>query len=718
MRAALLLLARAGAARPLAACGVVCNVCSAGYGVPSSAFTQPVWRCDRCPLGFYSEGNTTTACSKCSEGLTTAAAGATAATECIPAVCNSLPPAVPGIPAWPASCNGTSSCTAECSGNWTGSVGVLCGPDSSWLPPKQTCQLQQPGPEVFSGVLSTNPTNVIVKSKAQILFTLQFNASLAAAAGPVKLFTCSAAGDPLQYLIDMEPTAPGGITYSASLALHGPQLGSLSSSPGVLRFTAVVGAGSRATGAVAQLELLPGCADGPAEAPPGGSRPWDVTACSASAVGQQCFTTCNWPAFDGMGYWVTCLPDGSWSGPGGFCFQMSCSGSPGPEWAGSGCTGLRVGSKCTVPCPSGQQGVGFVAECSFAGWQVSARDCSDVPTTCNFLPTLNAPAGSKGWGADCAGRANGETCQAACDGVNAYFGQGYSALCQNGEWTVLPSGGCRVCATSQTFAKRGDSLPSGTGGGLYGILPTNDGNSVLVVDQAGNLGRIVVYSARDLVYQTEWVAPSDVFALAQAPGPNGHVFASRYFLSDLYELSYPSGNVATVHNVGVGFYVGLAVDSVGSLYGANWLNEYVTRWDAPGPNFAAPVNLQLNDGSTFVPWGVAVDARTGNVLVKVVDNAAGGTGRVVAFNSRGTFLGTLIRGLPSTAIGGMAVDRAGNIYVTQYANPGQLRKYDSSGQLLGMFGKALDTPVGVAVGADGTVWVTEEAGSAHKITCL
>lgn len=276
-----------------------------------------------------------------------------------------------------------------------------------------------------------------------------------------------------------------------------------------------------------------------------------------------------------------------------------------------------------------------------------------------------------------------------------------------------------MCATSQTFAKRGDPLPSGTGGGLYGILPTNDGNSVLVVDQnLGVGGRIVVYSARDLVYQIEWVAPSDVFALAQAPGPNGHVFASRYSLIDLYELSYPSGNVAAVHKVGVGFYVGLAVDSVGALYGANWGNEYVTRWDAPGPNFAAPVNLQPNDGSTFMPWGVAVDARTGNVLVKVVDNAAGDNGRVVAFSSRGTFLGTLIRGLPSSATGGMAVDRAGNIYVTQFAKAGQLRKYDSSGQLLGMFGKALEYPVGVAVGADGTVWVTEEAGSAHKITCL
>ncbi|WIA41034.1 hypothetical protein OEZ86_004672 [Tetradesmus obliquus] len=41
----------------------VCNVCSAGFGVPSSAFAPPVWRCVKCPLGSFSAGNTTQACS-------------------------------------------------------------------------------------------------------------------------------------------------------------------------------------------------------------------------------------------------------------------------------------------------------------------------------------------------------------------------------------------------------------------------------------------------------------------------------------------------------------------------------------------------------------------------------------------------------------------------------------------------------------------------------
>jgi hypothetical protein len=33
--------------------------------------------------------------------------------------------------------------------------------------------------------------------------------------------------------------------------------------------------------------------------------------CAAAAVGQQCTTPCNWPAYDGSGYFVTCLLDGT-----------------------------------------------------------------------------------------------------------------------------------------------------------------------------------------------------------------------------------------------------------------------------------------------------------------------------------------------------------------------------------------------------------------------
>jgi hypothetical protein len=85
------------------------------------------------------------------------------------------------------------------------------------------------------------------------------------------------------------------------------------------------------------------------------------------------------------------------------------------------------------------------SQCTIAGWQVAARDCSDDPPPrkpCNFLPTSNAPAGSKGWAVDCAGRADGKFCQAPCGGANSYFGQGYTAMCQNGQWTVQPDGRC------------------------------------------------------------------------------------------------------------------------------------------------------------------------------------------------------------------------------------------------------------------------------------
>jgi hypothetical protein len=62
------------------------------------------------------------------------------------------------------------------------------------------------------------------------------------------------------------------------------------------------------------------CAEGPSAAAPPEAFPWNATACAASAVGQQCLTNCRWPSYDGPGYWVTCLGDGTWSGPGGSCF--------------------------------------------------------------------------------------------------------------------------------------------------------------------------------------------------------------------------------------------------------------------------------------------------------------------------------------------------------------------------------------------------------------
>jgi hypothetical protein len=132
------------------------------------------------------------------------------------------------------------------------------------------------------------------------------------------------------------------------------------------------------------------------------------------------------------------------------CFLTSagsCSGSPGPEWADSNCEFTKIGIQCKAPCNSSLQGSGYVAECTVTGWQVLSRDCNNNTEAkplapCNFSPPGNAPAGSTGWSNNCAGRADGQTCKAACDGASSFFGRGYTALCQDGQWAVLPGGDC------------------------------------------------------------------------------------------------------------------------------------------------------------------------------------------------------------------------------------------------------------------------------------
>jgi hypothetical protein len=252
------------------------------------------------------------------------------------------------------------------------------------------------------------------------------------------------------------------------------------------------------------------------------------------------------------------------------------------------------------------------------------------------------------------------------------------------------------------------------------VLLTNDGDRVLVGDWHNN--RVVVYSAYNLSYLDEWTAPPDGLplpsGLAQAPGANGHIFVSSRgsegdsLYDTLFELE-SSGNLVNTHNVASEYYEQLAVDNTGKLYGAN-IGGKVTHWD-PSSGFTANT-MRPTDGTNFFPVGVAVDRRTGNVLATDYYNM-----RVVAFNSDGDFLGTIITGISGSL--GVAVDAAGNTYVPEWALAGKLRKYDSSGRLLGVYSGTLSHPWGVLVSGYGTVWVTQwssspQVGGVHNITCM
>jgi DNA-binding beta-propeller fold protein YncE len=277
-----------------------------------------------------------------------------------------------------------------------------------------------------------------------------------------------------------------------------------------------------------------------------------------------------------------------------------------------------------------------------------------------------------------------------------------------------------VCASSQKFAGVG-SDPGETGTHKYGIFPTNDKKYVLVADH--DRDRILRYNAENLTFAGEYSLVKSPLGLAQAPGDNGLVFAACDADAIITRIDPATGSAATVP---VGLYYGnLAAANSGIVYGADLSNSssQVTRWAS---DFSSATSWKTPMSDRIVPFAVAVDPRTGNVIATdLITIETGGLlhTRVVSFKADGTYLGTLITvSEPAGVASGVAVDANGNVYLAVYGDSGKLLKFDSSGRLLGMYGGALSHPVAVAVDsrADGLVWVyvVELDGVAHKITCM
>lgn len=264
-----------------------------------------------------------------------------------------------------------------------------------------------------------------------------------------------------------------------------------------------------------------------------------------------------------------------------------------------------------------------------------------------------------------------------------------------------------LAACGTTFASQG-SGPSETGFYKFGVLPTNDGSSVLVADY--NKDRIAVYSARDLTYQGEWLGVQSPHGLAAAG--SGSVYVSTLGRGKLHEV-YSSGEVRQDSlypaSVGTGGF-GVAAAGDGKVVVTYPDVGLIGRFNSDGSFQVASTPAGLA-GNTR-PGGVAID-RNGRLVVADHYN-----GRVLSFNADGGYRGVLISGLATSNPAGVALDAFDNIYVVENTALGKLNKYDSSGTLLRTYGGPLSYPKGVAVGADGVVWVTEQFGSVWKITCM
>ncbi len=146
---------------------------------------------------------------------------------------------------------------------------------------------------------------------------------------------------------------------------------------------------------------------------------------------------------------------------------------------------------------------------------------------------------------------------------------------------------------------------------------------------------------------------------------------------------------------------GLALDAQGNLYVADRGQARILKrtpanvWDSP-----------LGVGTFLAPWDVAVDAAQN---LYVADSASDTIWKKTPTTGWTSFTDGIA--VPY----GVAVDGSNNVYVTDYpaADDGRVRKYSSSGSLLGDLGGDFDRCVGSALSSSDSLFVVDQ--DAHSI---
>ena len=159
---------------------------------------------------------------------------------------------------------------------------------------------------------------------------------------------------------------------------------------------------------------------------------------------------------------------------------------------------------------------------------------------------------------------------------------------------------------------------------------------------------------------------------------------------------------------------GVAADRTGNVYVTDSNGRRVEKFSSTGAFLAQWAVPTLLTGAFESPHGVAVDD-SGNVYVVVSNNSAGGHPCVMKFAGDGTLLTQW--GWIGSGNGqffdpdGIAVDAAGNVYVTDTEN-WRIQKFTRMGQYLtqwssGRIAKGVGAPGGIAADGLGNVYVAE-----------
>ena len=215
-------------------------------------------------------------------------------------------------------------------------------------------------------------------------------------------------------------------------------------------------------------------------------------------------------------------------------------------------------------------------------------------------------------------------------------------------------------------------------------------------------------------------------AMATSPASNvSNIFAVQGLRPNPpfkpYDDTAPSAWVLALGFTGGGLNgpSGIAVDAAGNVWVANNNGSGVSEFNSSGT--AISPDTGFTGGGLYAPLGIAVDA-AGNVWATNTVNS------ISELNSSGSAIspstGFTGGGLNGGVAGpnGIAVDAAGNVWVANSyceescaAQGSDVSEFNSSGTAIspdtGFTGGGLDIPYGIAVDAAGNVWVTNYGNS-------